>query len=39
VQEYFHRLNRAGFSERISRSKFNELLAAMGALPGSAKAN
>jgi hypothetical protein len=38
VQEYFHRLNRAGFAERIPRSKFNDMLAAMGALPGSANA-
>ena len=26
VEEYFHRLRRAGFEERIERSKFRELL-------------
>ncbi len=36
VNEYFHRLRRAGFEERISRSKFNEMLAQMGALTGQA---
>ena len=36
VQEYYHRLNRAGFAERIPRSKFNDMLAAMGALTGAA---
>jgi hypothetical protein len=36
VEEYYHRLRRAGFDERISRSKFNDMLAAMGALTGAA---
>jgi hypothetical protein len=32
-QEYFHRLRRAGFAERIERSKFRAMLADMG-IPG-----
>jgi hypothetical protein len=36
VNEYYHRLRRAGFEERIPRSKFNEMLAQMGALNGTA---
>ncbi len=30
VEEYFHRLERAGFGERIPRSKFNALMADVG---------
>jgi hypothetical protein len=36
VEEYFHRLRRAGFEERIERSKFKELLAQMALLQGQA---
>jgi len=32
VEEYFHRLRRAGFEERIERSKFREMLAQMSLL-------
>ena len=32
VEEYFHRLRRAGFEERIERSKFRELMAQMALL-------
>jgi len=32
VEEYFHRLRRAGFAERIERSKFREMLAQMSLL-------
>ena len=30
IEEYFHRLRRAGFEERIPRSKFQPLLADLG---------
>jgi hypothetical protein len=30
IEEYYHRLRRAGFEERIGRSKFNAMLADMG---------
>ena len=32
VEEYFHRLRRAGFEERIERSKFREMMAQMSLL-------
>jgi len=32
VEEYFHRLRRAGFEERIERSKFREMMAQMALL-------
>ena len=32
IEEYFHRLRRAGFAERIERSKFRAMLADMGIL-------
>ena len=32
IEEYFHRLKRAGFGERIERSKFRAMLADMGIL-------
>jgi hypothetical protein len=34
VEEYFHRLRRAGFEERVQRSKFNEILAQIALLQG-----
>ena len=32
MEEYFHRLRRTGFGERIERSKFRELMAWMSLL-------
>jgi hypothetical protein len=39
VEEYFHRLRRAGFEERIERSKFKDVLAQMALLQQGATAS